>query len=259
MGMFSEMPPSTSSRPSRSTGANTPGADRLARIARRQIAGFHDHRLTGLQIRRDRAKRGGQVVEARDARDRERQAPQHLVELLPLNQALRELDVAASKAQRKFDQEILILLLAAERQILARRAVAERVLPVQRSHDRLDLARAEPARIQAADDGAHARAGDRINGDVELLENLEHADVRGTPRAPAGENEPDARPVRRGSRRGGTLPLCGRFRPLASHLRADRRGHPTRGVLGICAAHDREPQGRDEESEDPARGPDRPC
>ena len=32
-GMLSAMPPSTSSRPSRSTGANTPGADRLARIA----------------------------------------------------------------------------------------------------------------------------------------------------------------------------------------------------------------------------------
>ena len=32
-GTLSAMPPSTSSRPSRSTGANTPGADRLARMA----------------------------------------------------------------------------------------------------------------------------------------------------------------------------------------------------------------------------------
>ena len=33
IGTLSVMPPSTSSRRSRSTGANTPGADRLARIA----------------------------------------------------------------------------------------------------------------------------------------------------------------------------------------------------------------------------------
>ena len=59
--------------------------------------------------------------------------------------------------------------------------------------------RAEAARVQTADHGAHAGAGNRIDRNVQLLEDLEHADVRRTARTAAGEHEADARPMRGGA------------------------------------------------------------
>ena len=53
--------------------------------------------------------------------------------------------------------------------------------------------------IEPADDGAHAGARDGVDRDAQLLERLQHADVREPARAAAGQHEPDARP--RGRRR----------------------------------------------------------
>ena len=44
---------------------------------------------------------------------------------MPLDQPLGQQKLAATQAQRKLDQEVLILLLAPEGEILARRAIAE--------------------------------------------------------------------------------------------------------------------------------------
>src|SRR5690606_12840626 len=129
--------------------------------------------------------------EIRDVRNRQRLLPEHLVELLPLDQPLRQQEAPAAQAEREFDEEVLILELAAESEILSRRPVVEGILPIDGGHDLLDLARREAARIQPADHGAHARAGDGMNGNVKLLENLEHSDVRGTSGAAAGKHETD--------------------------------------------------------------------
>src|SRR6185437_767086 len=99
-------------------------------------------------------------------------------------------------------QEILVLLLAAEGQILTRRTVAKGVLPVQRCHDGLDLAGSETARIQTANDGAHASACNRIDGDMQLFEYLENTDVRRPARTASGEHQADSRPMRAESCRG---------------------------------------------------------
>jgi hypothetical protein len=167
MGRLDDSPPSTSSRPSLSTGANTPGADRLARI-----------------------------VEVLDLRHRQRQGAQDLRHLLPLHQAAGQLELAAFQAQRKLDQEVLVLELAPEVEVLALRPVAECVFPVDRGHDALDVRRRQARGVQAADHRAHAGAGDGIDGHVIFLEDLEHADVGGTARPATGQHQADARAPR---------------------------------------------------------------
>ena len=112
-------------------------------------------------------------------------------------------EVSAAQAERKFHEEVLVLLLATKRELGARWTILERVLPVERAHDALDVVRGEPGGIEAADDGAHAGARDRVDRDVQLIEHLQHADMRGAARAAAGEHKADAGPARvRGRRRG---------------------------------------------------------
>ena len=118
-------------------------------------------------------------------RYRQRETPQSLIESLTLDEPLGEQHLAATQAERKLDQEVLILLLATQGEILTGRAVAKRILPVQGGHDRLDLSWTQTARIKPAHDGAHAGAGDRIDRHVHLLQHLQHADVRRAARTAA--------------------------------------------------------------------------
>ena len=76
-------------------------------------------------------------------------------------------------------------LLAAESELGAWRAIPERILPVERGHHGLDLARGQAARVEAADHSAHAGAGDCIYGDMQLIEHFQHANVRCATRATA--------------------------------------------------------------------------
>ena len=98
-----------------------------------EIAGAHDHRVAGLEIGGDGAKRRGQLVEVVMRATGSVRRAQRLVQLLPLDQPLRQQEVPAAQAEGKFHQEVLVFLLAAERELLARRPVVEGVLPVERA------------------------------------------------------------------------------------------------------------------------------
>ena len=139
MGRFSASPPSTSSRPSNSTGANTPGADMLARMAIARSPLSMQHGLAGLQIGRHRAKWRGQQVEIRAVAERQGELAQRLLQFLPLNEALRQQDFAVLQAQRQAHQKISVVLFAPECQVAARRRIAKRLLPIERAHGRVDL------------------------------------------------------------------------------------------------------------------------
>src|SRR6185437_350970 len=143
-------------------GREYPGGGQAGAHGARQIAGAHDYRLARLQVGGDGTERRRQIVEVAEARDRQRQAPQGLGQPLPLDQSAREYDLAAAQAEREVHEEGLVLLLAAQGQILARWLVAERTLPVDGGHDAFDVARGQAARVQAADHRTHAGAGDRI-------------------------------------------------------------------------------------------------
>src|SRR6185369_11496877 len=89
-------------------------------------------------------------------------------------------------------EEVLVFLLATERELGTRRAILERILPVERAHDALDVGRGKTGGIEAADDGAHAGARDRVDGHVQLVQHLQHADMRRAARPPTGKHEADA-------------------------------------------------------------------
>ena len=78
--------------------------------------------------------------------------------------------------------------------VCARGTVAERGIPVNAAHHRVDLVRRHARGIETADHGAHAGARDGVDRDAQLLERLQHADMREPARAAAGQHEPDARP-----------------------------------------------------------------
>ena len=103
-----------------------------------------------------------------------------------------------------------MILLAPEAQPPPRRPVAERIGPVHRNDERLDLCGVQPGRVEPADDGAHAGTGDRVDRDVEVLESAQNAQVDEAARAATGQHQSDpgtpgvgahrARRLRSGSR-----------------------------------------------------------
>jgi hypothetical protein len=82
-------------RPSISTGASTPGADMLARSTVGEVTGAQHDGLAGLEVGRERAKRGRQMIEVVDRADSQRRLSQHLRDLLPLHEAHRQHDALA--------------------------------------------------------------------------------------------------------------------------------------------------------------------
>ncbi len=167
---------------------------RHARAHRRhQIARVHDDGLACFQIRGHGTERNGQAIERLNGRDRQRGASQHLLQLLALNQAPRQDETLVGHAERITHQEFAIVLLAAEPQLLARRTVFERVFPIHRAQQFLNIRDRHARRVQAADHRAHAGAGDRIDGNAHLVEHFEHTDVGRAPRAAATEHQTDTR------------------------------------------------------------------
>ena len=195
-GRFSTMPPSTSRRPSTSTGANTPGADMLARIAAVRSPPASTMRAPVSRSAATARNGVGSSSKFSTAATGIVSQPQRLRQALALDQAARHAEAAALDAEREAHQEFAVVLLAAEIERVARGTVAERGVPVDAAHQRVDLVRRHARGVEPADDGAHARARDGVDRDAQLLERLQHADVGEPARAAAGQHEPDARPRR---------------------------------------------------------------
>src|SRR5581483_5134998 len=132
-----------------------------------------------------------------------------------------------------------------ECEVLAGREVAKCLLPVERGHDRLDLAGTQATGIQPAHHSTHTGAGDGIDGDVLLFEDLQYPDVRDTTRAATGKDEADPGSV---SRRG------------VGYGRGQGRGgrNRIRGLLCKSDGPSREPKDRTNNAEYPETGPDHP-
>ena len=141
IGRLSASPPSTSNRPSRSTGANTPGGRHAGAHRRGQVTSAHDYCGAGLQIGGDGAKRCRQVIEVRDAGDRQRESAQVSVSCLALHQALGISSCLPCRPSGRLTRKFAGPLPCAGTQIGARRSVAKRVLPVDRGHGTARFAR----------------------------------------------------------------------------------------------------------------------
>src|SRR5512143_2547919 len=173
-GRFIAMPPSTSSRPSISIGASAAGIDMLARSERARLP--------------------------------ERSTTTSPVAMSPATArngtSSRSKSCAADEPGLLVDEEQVVVALAPERLQLPRRGVQERALPLEARDELLQLRNRHAGGIEAADDRADAGARQIVDGDVQLLERLQHADVRAAARAATGQREPDRAPVLRPGLRG---------------------------------------------------------
>ncbi len=148
------------------------------------------------------------------------QAAQQQRELLALDQSAWKLDFAAAQAKLEVHQEIVVVLAASERQLVARGIVPKRVAPVGAFDDGLQIVGALAGCVQAAHDGAHAGAGDAVDRDFELLEHFQDAHVGRSACAAAAQGQPHGRSVF-----GGIARRCGGAVCRGQHQ--DQRGQGT--------------------------------
>ena len=132
---------------------------------------------------------------------RARLARQHHVDDLALNEADRQLELAAIEARLLIDQIQIVVALAVIRLQLARRDVQERRFPLEALDQLLHLRDRHAGDVEAAHDRADAGAGDFVDRHAQLRQRLQDADVRAAACAAAREREPYRRPAVRGMRR----------------------------------------------------------
>ena len=121
------------------------------------------------------------------------QPAQQQQKLLALHDADRRDDATVLPADLEVEQIAIVGLLAPHRHLDARRIVGEEIVPVELADDLAHLVRRVAGRVHAADDRAHAGAGDAADRNVLALEHFDDADVRRAARAAAAEHEADAR------------------------------------------------------------------
>ncbi len=160
-----------------------------------EVPARHDVGLARLDVGRDGAERDAQLVEVRDRGARQRRALEHEAELAAGDQARRQQEPALLEVQAELerDQVLEVVFLLPEGLVLAFGSVPEERVPGNRADELFHLVGRVAARVEAADDRAHARAGDVVDRDVKLLEHPDDADVRRAARAAAAERETDLR------------------------------------------------------------------
>jgi hypothetical protein len=174
---------------------------------RHQIARIHDDELARLQIRGNGPKRNRQPIEVLHLRDGNRRRAQHLLELLSLDEPARIGEPLGAHAERIAHEKVAIVLFAPEAELRARRTVLKRFLPIQRRDQPFDLRRRDAGGVEPADDRTHAGAGNGVDRDTHVLDDFQYADMSGTARPAAAQDEADARAV---------LLCFGRYRLTAS-------------------------------------------
>jgi hypothetical protein len=166
----------------------------------RKIAAVEKHDLAGEHVGRDGAKRNRQIVEvARVAKRRDERAD-HLLDLLRDDEPARHAYSAATHADLERNRIGHRRELALDRHTVAPALSADGPLPIDREHLALDLLRTHTGRERRADERAHARADDAVDGNAQLVENPQHSYVSGAFRTAAREHEADPRPRRRRGR-----------------------------------------------------------
>ncbi|MNF63128.1 hypothetical protein D3C84_448220 [compost metagenome] len=163
------------------------GADRLG-----QVAAAEHHLLAGGDIGGHGAEGDGQLVEVTGIAGMHQQTLQQQGEVLALDHPERQAQAAViAEAQALLDQEVAVVLLAAEGHVLPWRVVGQGLLPVQVGGDLLQLIDLIARRIEPADHRAHAGAGDGVDLDALFLQRLEHADMGQPAGGAAGQHQAD--------------------------------------------------------------------
>ena len=216
-------PPSTSIRPSTSTGGKASGSDIVARSASASEPLRMHHGLCRQQIDGHRSKRRRQLVEVLDVEIGTGNARQHQFHRLAVVQRGRRHDAAAFQPELEPRRIRSRVGLAADVLVFERRG-AEELVPVDGIDERLQFVGIHPGGERSADQSSHARARRHVDRNAVLLQPPDHADVRDA--AGAAPSECDAH-----SRRRAVLTAAAGAGPLARRGWRGRR----RALQGRCA------------------------
>ena len=180
------MPPSTSKRPSISIGESAAGIDMLARIARARLPAPS---TTASPVTRSPATaRNGTASWSKLSTCDARKVSREMIMSMtwPCTSPTGNSNSPSFKTRLLVDEKRVVVALTPERFELPRRHVQERRLPLEALDQLLELGDAHAGDVEAADDGADAGTRDPIDGHAQLLERLEHADVRAAACTAAG-------------------------------------------------------------------------
>src|SRR4029077_9505131 len=143
----------------------------------RQITGpQHDH-VALEHVGRNGTVRDRQLVEARDGARLGDVAAQQRLDVRAGNQPGGSDYPAVLEGELQPGTGLRLSALLFGRLEFAVPGTANDRLPVYGTHEPLDVTRARAGRPSTAHDGADARAGNAVDGDMHLFEHLEHADM----------------------------------------------------------------------------------
>ena len=192
IGRLSAMAPSTSSRPSISTGDIAPGTDMLARIAWDRLPWSSTTcwpvsmsvaiALNGIgSFRKSVTPKAGVAI----ARKNDSIAT-------PASTPLGSASSPSLTPELGREQRLVVVDLAPDRDFPARRLVPEDLFPVGLEDDLLHLRRRPARGERRPHDRAHAGARHARDRHAQFVKHLEHAHVRNAACSAARQREPDA-------------------------------------------------------------------
>ena len=158
-----------------------------AHHARELAVAEHDRRA-GDEVRGNGAKRDRQGVELPEA-GRLDETAQHRLDLRARHDAFLEQQRAVAQPQLEAEEDRAVIELAADRLVLAGRIFIEQHAGGNFRDQRFHFGRGHAACVRAPDHGAHARAGDAVDRDMQRLEHFQDADMRSAPRTAAGQDD----------------------------------------------------------------------
>ena len=137
------------------------------------------------------------------------QLAQHGFQLHAGDDALAHLDLPIAQTNLGRKEDVVVVLLAAHGQFLARRLLLEQQLGGDTAEDHVHLRQCGAGGIGRAHQRAHAGTGDAVHRHAVFLQHSQHTDMSGAAGTTAGQHQTDARTLasiisRRvaGSRRG---------------------------------------------------------
>jgi hypothetical protein len=152
--------------------------------------------LAGHELRGHAAERDGQLVEGLDLGIGDGLPVHQQRDLLPRVQSRGQAHPVAEADQERVRVRAQVLA-PAEGQVPIGRGPGEHEVPVDVAGQIAELGRGFPGRVEAADQGPHARPRDVVDGDVVRFEPLEHADVSQAESPSAFEGDADGGPLGR--------------------------------------------------------------
>ena len=182
------------------------------------------HCLAGFEVRRHGGERDGQPAEVPNGVDRPGEAGQQLGDALARHDAAREVDPCAVNRQR---EDIMVFgELPLDWKVPALHRVGEERVPVFGCGYGVERGGRVAGRVQAADDAAHAGAGDDVHRHAGLLEHLQDPDVGQRPRGAAAQRQADLRVP---GRAGGARRLSGGQSPRQECPEREQQAAPSQG------------------------------